>query len=306
MNEAFITSPYGSNQTNSIASLLKAEGYYTAFFHGGSNGTMGFDAFANLAGFDDYFGRIEYNNEADYDGNWGIWDEEFFQFTAKTLNQKKQPFFATLFTLTSHHPYLIPAKYNGKFKKGDTPIKQSIAYSDFALRQFFETVKKMPWFKNTLFVFCADHTGISSDEYYLNRIGNYAIPILYYFPNGDLKGLNKTVTQQIDIMPSILDYLNYPKAYYSFGNSVFDTAITHNALMYYNDVFQLVSTDYFIEFTGNKATCMFNVLTDSVLKNNLILTQPNKAKDLENIAKAVIQTYQHDLITNTQRVIINK
>ena len=63
---------------------------------------MGFDAFANLSGFDDYFGKTEYNNDDDYDGIWGIWDEPFLQYFAKQMNTFKQPFYTTLFTVSSH------------------------------------------------------------------------------------------------------------------------------------------------------------------------------------------------------------
>jgi arylsulfatase A-like enzyme len=302
MNEAYISSPYGSNQTNSLAGLLKEQGYYTAFFHGGTNGTMGFDAFASLAGYDDYYGRKEYNNELDFDGNWGIWDEEFFQYTAKTINQKKQPFFATLFTLTSHHPYPIPDKYKGKFKEGNLEIERSIGYSDYSLRKFFETAKKMPWFNNTLFVLCADHTGVSADDFYMNSVGNYAIPIVYYLPNGQLKGSNSMVTQQIDIMPSVLDCLNYPKPYFAFGTSVFDTTAEHYALNFNSDTYQLVSADHSLEFDGTKITGMYNYINDSLLKNNLVNTEPLLSKKLENKLKAVIQTYQQSLIHNTQHL----
>lgn len=307
MNEAYISSPYGSNQTSSLASILKEQGYYTAFFHGGTNGTMGFDAFANLAGFDNYFGRKEYNNESDYDGNWGIWDEEFFQYTAQTLNKKQQPFFATLFTLTSHHPYAIPDKHKGKFKEGELEIEKSIAYSDYSLRRFFETAKQMPWFNNTLFVLCADHTGISWDQFYINRVGNYTIPIVYYLPTGQLKGVNTMITQQIDIMPSVLDFLNYPKSYFAFGTSVFDSTVTDRyALTASTDAFQLISDNYSLGFSDSKTTDLYNYTKDSLLKNNLITTEPVVAKKLENQIKAMIQTYQQSLINNTQRVLDHK
>jgi arylsulfatase A-like enzyme len=298
MNEPYITSPYGSNQMNSLASLLKQQGYYTAFFHGGTNGTMGFDAFSNLAGYDNYFGRTEYNNEKDFDGNWGIWDEEFLQYTAKTINTKRQPFFATVFTLTSHHPFPIPPKYKGKFKEGPLPIEKSISYSDFALRKFFETAKKMPWFYNTLFVLSADHTGISNDAYYTNKVGNYSIPIIYYMANSKLKGFDTTVTQQIDIMPSVLDYLNYPASYFAFGNSVFDASAPHFALTFNSGLFQLVDDGYILQFDGDKATDLFHYAKDSMLKNDLITKDTAVTKAMENKTKAIIQTYQQSLINN--------
>lgn len=296
-DEPYITSRYGSNEVNSLASLLKAKGYNTSFFHGGTDGTMGFDAFAKLVGYDNYYGRREYNNEKDYDGNWGIWDEEFLQYTANMVNKKQQPFFATLFTLTSHHPYPIPPKYKGKFREGPLEIEKTIGYSDFALRRFFETAEKMPWFSNTLFVLSADHTGISGDPFYTDRVGNYSIPIIYYLPGSNLKGLDSTVTQQIDIMPSVLDYLNYPDPYFAYGNSVFDTTCAHWALTFNSGRYQLLENYYSLEFTGQK-TDLYYYKTDSLLHHDLSKKEPAVKQQMENKAKAIIQTYQQSIINN--------
>jgi phosphoglycerol transferase MdoB-like AlkP superfamily enzyme len=298
MNEAYITSPYGSNLSNSIASLLKQEGYTSSFYHGGTNGTMGFDAFSHLVGYDNYFGRTEYNNEKDYDGNWGIWDEEYLQYYAKNINQQKQPFFSTIFTLSSHHPFEIPKKYAGKFKTGDLPILQSVAYTDYALKRFFETAKQMPWFNNTLFVICADHTGISGDHFYGNQLGSHAIPIIYFKQNSTLKGIDSTVTQQLDIMPSILDYLNYPHTYFAFGKSVFDTTQSAGALTFNSNFYQYIEKEYVLQFDGNSSIGLFNHTKDSTLQNNLMVKEPALLKQMEQQIKARIQTYEQRLINN--------
>jgi len=298
MNEAYITSAYGSNQIHSTAHLLKKEGYYTAFFHGATNGSMGFDAFSSLAGYTDYYGRYEYSNDEDYDGSWGIWDEEFLQYTAQTLNKKQQPFLATIFTLTSHHPYTIPAKHQNNFKDGVYENSKCISYSDYSLKRFFESVKKMPWYNNTLFVLCADHTGISGNDFYMNEIGNNAIPIIYYMSNSNLKGIDTTVTQQIDIMPSILHYLNYNKPFFSYGNSVFDTTANHFALAFNSGIYQYIDNSYSLQFDGEKASTLFLYKKDSLLKNNLIDKEKNIATALELKTKAIIQTYQQSLINN--------
>ena len=92
MTEDFITSQYSSNKFNSLASILKAEGYNTSFFHGGKNGTMGFDAFSKSAGFEFYYGKNEYPDQSDFDGSWGISDEPYLQYIAKTLNTTPEPF----------------------------------------------------------------------------------------------------------------------------------------------------------------------------------------------------------------------
>lgn len=298
MSEPYITSIYGSNQINSLPSLLKQEGYYSAFFHGGANGTMGFDAFASLAGYDQYFGRKEYNNDKDFDGNWGIRDEEFLQYASTTMSTKQQPFLATLFTLSSHHPFSIPEKYKDLFQPGTLPIHISIRYADFSLRHFFESAKKTSWFKNTLFVLVADHTSLSDDAFYTNAVGNNAIPIIFYAGDGSLKNKDTTLMQQVDILPSVLDYLHYPKPYFSFGNSVFDSTQSHYAFSFSNDVFQLIENNEVYSFNGQKTVSLYHLPTDSLLQHDLANSDTSRVKQMEKKTKAIIQTFQQSLIHN--------
>ena len=80
------------------------------------------------------------------------------------MTEFKQPFFSTIFTISSHNPYIIPEKYKGKFSKGTTKIHESIAYADNALKRFFETASKEDWYKITLFVITSDHTSSEPTE----------------------------------------------------------------------------------------------------------------------------------------------
>ena len=222
INEPFVLTPYSSNRTNALPKLLKEKGYHTAFFHGAPNGSMGFSAYTKLAGIDHYYGKTEYNNDADFDGIWGIWDEPFMQYMAQTMNQFKQPFFSAFFSTSSPHPLKVPEKYVGKVRKGPLEVQECIGYTDMAIKKFFQTASQMPWFKNTLFVITADHATVSHFPEYQNAVGYYSIPILFYYPGGNLKGkLDKTV-QQIDIMPTVLNYLKYDKPYFSYGFDAFD------------------------------------------------------------------------------------
>jgi phosphoglycerol transferase MdoB-like AlkP superfamily enzyme len=299
MNEPYITSAYSTNQTNTLASILKSKGYSTSFFHGGTNGTMGFDAFCKLSGYDHYYGRSEYNNEKYFDGSWGIWDEEFLQYTIQTISKNKMPFFTSIFTLSSHHPFNIPNKYKNKFKKGKLDIEQCVSYTDYALKNFFESAKQTTWYKNTLFVLTADHTGVSTDPFYSNNIGNFAIPIIYFKPESNLTGRDSTLTQQIDIMPSVLDYLHYPRTYFSFGKSVFDTTQSHFALTFNNGIFHFIKNDYALEFDGNKAVNLYHYTTDSLFADNLLQSKTDVTKEMDKEIKAIIQSYQQHLIKNT-------
>ncbi len=299
MNEAYITSMYAGNKINSLASLLRSEGYNTSFFHGGSNGTMGFESFAKVAGFNSYYGRNQYNKESDYDGKWGIFDEPYLQYFANMLNKTKPPFFSTIFTLSSHHPYTVPEKYNGKFKKGKLEIQESIMYADFSLRKFFETASKMPWFNKTIFVITADHTSEAYFDYYQNTIGMYAIPIIYFIPDNDsIRLIEKKLSQQIDIMPTVLGLLNFKGNYFSFGNDIFDSSKPNFSISYLNNEYQLIKDGFVLKFDGKSSTALYNINNDSLLKNNLINNEIKKKNEMESFVKAVIQQYNNSMISN--------
>ena len=220
MSNPFITSNYGQNQFESLASLLKKEGYNTSFFHGGQRGTMGFYSFTHKAGFQEYHGLEEYNNSSDFDGSWGIYDIPFMQYFASELNAKKEPFLTTFFSLTSHPPYVLPKNYKHQFEK--IGIRETIKYTDDAMQQFFKNIKDKEWFKNTLFIITADHTsGEKYNKKYKNRIGRYTIPLLLFKGDSSIVGENNSIVQQIDIMPTILEEISYTKPYLAFGKSLF-------------------------------------------------------------------------------------
>jgi len=220
MNNPFITSEFAQNKFMSIASLLNAEGYSTSFFHGGIKGTMGFNSYCIKAGYKSYIGMEEYNNKKDFDNSWGIYDEPFLKFTASKLKNTKKPFFTTIFTLSSHPPYTLPIEYIKNKKIDKLNIQETIKYTDYSLSKFFNRIKNEDWFENTIFIITSDHTTpVSYDSKYNNLIGRYSIPLIIFKPDNSLKGENNNIIQQIDIMPTVLELLNYNKTYFAFGKS---------------------------------------------------------------------------------------
>jgi phosphoglycerol transferase MdoB-like AlkP superfamily enzyme len=298
MTEDFITSQYRTDKFNSLASLLKTEGYNTSFFHGGKNGTMGFDAFCKLAGFDNYYGKNEYPNQSDFDGHWGIWDEPYLQYIAQTLNTKTQPFLGAVFTLSSHHPYKVPEKYKGKFRQGSLEIQQTIMYSDYALKEFFETASTMPWFNNTIFVITADHTSEAWQPYYKTRVGQYFIPIIFYEPQNELAGHKGIIAQQTDIMPTLLDMLHFPKPFVAFGGSLLRENEPRFNLSYLNGNYQLIQDKYAWQTDHTLSNALYNFEQDSLLKHDLYQEQKNIALEKDKLLKAIIQQYNNRLIEN--------
>lgn len=293
----YFLSPYSGNKINSLPSLLEGKGYHTSFFHGAPNGSMGFKAFMNIAGVDHYYGMDEYDHEDDFDGLWGIWDEPFLQYYAQQLNTFQEPFVSTFFSVSSHHPFIVPEEYEDKFAGGPLPIHKCIQYTDYALKRFFETASKMPWYKNTLFVITADHTS-SNIQFaeYRTRWGFYSIPILFFKPDNSLAGIEHDIAQQTDIMPSVLGYVHYKEPYVAFGRNLFDKASRPVAFNYKDNTYQLFEDDYLLVFDGARTLGLYDFKKDELLSDNLMDAHPDRVKNMEDTMKAVIQQYNNRMI----------
>ncbi len=295
----FSTSPYITNRIKGLGTLLGNRGYHTSFFHGGNNGTMNFDAFAYTAGFDHYYGRNEYGLDKNFDGQWGIFDGPFLQFTAQEMSTFPQPFVSSVMTLSSHHPYFIPESMEDAYGHAESKLEKSIAYTDDALQQFFNKIGQMPWFGNTIFVITADHTSESNENpLYRSTMGNYAIPIAFYLPDGQLKGKSNLIAQQTDIMPSVLALLHHNEAFVGFGENLFDKDANHFAINYYNNVYQLLMDDYVLHFSGDQPQALFNLKEDPFMEVNVLRRDEAVRQKMANFVKALIQQYNHRLIHN--------
>ncbi|MDP2453299.1 MULTISPECIES: LTA synthase family protein [unclassified Kaistella] len=299
LKDAFTSSPYSNQKIQSIVSVANDMGYNTSFFHGAPNGSMGFLGFGNILGFKHYYGKTEYNNDADFDGIWGIWDEPFFQYFARTLNTKKSPFMATLFSVSSHHPFKVPEKYQGKFKKGPLEIHEPIGYTDYALKQFFKTAEKMPWFKNTIFVLVADHTNQVGYPEYEKSMNRFAVPILFYSPNPkyNLTGEITEPAQQMDIYPTLVDLLGYNKKIRSWGRSLVSDKKEDYMIINSDSINeQFMIGNYIYLFNGKEVTGIYTI-DDKGLEQNLV----NKVKNPEIekgilLSKAWYQDYMNRVI----------
>ena len=298
MSSSLITSSYSINEIYGLPKILKDNGYNTAFFHGAFNGSQNFDQYCKVAGFDAYYGKDEYDGKEAFDGKWGIFDEEFFQFYCRKMTSFKQPFFTSIFSISSHNPYKIPEKYKGKFPKGTTKIHESIAYSDYALNQFFKSASKEDWFKNTIFVITADHTSSEpTEDKFKTNVGKFRVPILFYNPgNPNFGGVSYKNVQQIDIMPSLIDLLHIKTNMVSFGKSY---QSDKDFVVYYLDnIYHYIQGDYYMAFDGKKALALYNFKKDELMKTNLLLTEKEKAATMEHFIKAYVQSFNERIINN--------
>ena len=299
LQEAFTQSFYANNTINTLSSCLLTKGYSTAFAHGAPNGSLGLNGFAVAAGISKYIGKNEYANNKDFDGVWGIWDHKFLPFFARECSRMPEPFLASVFTVSSHHPFKIPSELAGRFAEGPLPIYKSIRYTDYSLGVFFQEASKLHWFRNTIFVITGDHTCARYHESYKTTLGAFGVPLIFYTPGGQLpERMDYSVAQQIDVMPTLLNFIGYDKPYFAFGKDLLDPAQDKIAVNYIGNSFQLIWDDWVIQHNTLQTVALYNRANDPLLKNNLVGKNDSIQSRLENKVKAVIQEYNNRMVDN--------
>lgn len=298
--EHFLSLPNSVAPYYALPACMNEMGYRTAFFHGAVKESMGFVSFGKNTGIKTFYSREEYEEENgtnDFDGKWGIWDHKFMPFVHKKLNKlgndKNKPFFATFFTLSSHHPYKVPPGLPKQFSEGTLPIHRAIKYSDYALSQFFKSIEKEPWYKNTLFIITADHSSGADNEKFSKAPHDYTIPIFFFKPGSNMKAKDDKIMQHIDIMPTLLGMLNYDNPYFAFGKDHFDAQAgkDHFAMNFSNSAFNCITDDYYYLFNEKDVISKTDYRKDPLGKNNLIGNKTREDEEQIKKFKAFVQEY---------------
>ena len=254
LEQPLIYSWYQANTLRGQHYYLDKSGYDCSFYHGAINGTMGFESFLKKTGPIDYYGLLEYalSKTSHHDGHWGILDHHYLNYYSKQLSQKKTPYFSSIFTLSSHHPYNVPKEFSLLLPKGNIELLQSIAYTDFSLRMFFDQRKNDPDHKNTVYILIGDHCSHSDNNYFYTSKGKMELYCMVYDPSGEIApGINNKTVQQLDIMPTVLHLSNYRDSFFSIGNSFFDTSSQGKALFWVDGAFHLVKNEHIYSENSN-------------------------------------------------------
>lgn len=295
-------SQYHAASIHGLGSILGSMNYDCSFFLGDTDDSFGFRQFTHSLGIRHYYSRKDFGDDRFYNGAWGIHDDRFFRYAATVLSAKKRPFFATIFNVSSHPPYIIPEDLKSRFTiKGQNAAQNSISYVDYAYEQFFEKAKVEPWFSNTIFIFIADHFLSPSDNKQVNSVNMNEIPFFIYSPGLGPSTQNRLV-QQLDIVPTILDLSGYRGSFMSFGKSVFDSTGNPYAVQRMGDIYQVLDDEFVLGFnpSDNRVVYFYNYLQDSMLKTNLVNNPEMAAQKaaLELQLKARIQRYNGALLHN--------
>ena len=296
----FVLMPEALGEGRQLPRILNEErDYETLFFCGSPHGSMGFDAYALSAGIERIYDKDDYDanypGNDDYDGFWGVWDEPFVRFMGSILDQTPQPFFASIFTISSHHPFVVPAQYADSLPAGRTKIHKGVAYTDMAVRRFFERYGDSEWFHRTLFVFSADH--VSSERFAPKTdtpVGTQHIILFFYTPDGSLRGRDERVFQQTDVMPTVLGLLGYDKPYFAFGRDAFREPERLPVAMSYSTHFLGVADSLAMLFDEREPVAVY-AASDTLQQRNIVAPADSAQQVLQRYMEAFIQQYYSHL-----------
>lgn len=300
----FMVSPYNSNEIDAPARLLKKIGYSSVFYFGGNPGSFSIDQLVKAMGFDRVVTRVEYGNDDDFDGTWGIFDHSMGKYAANDLSAVNQPFIAGWFTLAAHGPFVVPDNWNcDNYKSPRQSTERSIEYTDRALRHFFDMARKEPWYQNTAFVITGDHGcrdfhGSEYDSPYVK----YHVPLIMYTPDGSLApGEISGVMSQFDIAPTLMRLMGYKRRFVSLGNDVMGGVVKRNyAISKVGERF-MITGDRYVLFTDLHAKSIdevYDITTDWFLRLPVVNYDSAVIADMMAWTRAFLQDYTSRLIEN--------
>ena len=268
-----------------ISQKFEQSNYQTSFFYGGESEFDNYKAFILSHGYQKLIDKNSFDQK-DMNSKWGAYDDLVFSRQLESMNKTKQPFFSTILSLTNHEPFELPTVY--KFGKSN-PIqrfKSTAYYTDSCINAYLTSAKKQPWYKNTLFIFVADHGHLyPKNKYDVYQPERYHIPLLFY---GDViknefkgKRLDKIGSQQ-DLAATLLAQLNLPTKEFTWSK---------NLLNPYSKEFAFFSWDNGLGFINANQCITF----DNIGKTVLYQTNPNVKTNL-NFGKSYLQTAYQQFI----------
>ena len=282
----------------SIATILKQRNYHPYFIYGGDGYFDNMNSFFGGQGFDivdrnrgnplsDNIKTHRYNipdNEVSFENAWGVCDEDLYKQTLKYADkssEEKQPFFQVVMTTSNHRPYTFPA---GKIDLDQGTRNAAVKYTDFALGKFLKEAKTKPWFSNTVFVVVADHCASSAGKWEIN-INKHHIPAIIYNLKNEPENINR-LTSQIDLLPTLLGYLNWGYDTQFYGKDINQTKPGDERAFIANyRTLGFLKNGVFTQVNDRKGAIQFEVSDDGKSMNET--QKPNK-----NLINETISYYQ--------------
>ena len=297
MNQHTMKNAFNVQKFSGMPETLKNQGYQTNYFTTHDREFDNLGVFLPLNDFDNFYCWDDYE-KSERLGLWGVPDDYLFHFTIPKMNElhkNNQPFFVAMNTISDHEPYLFP-KNTPFVPHSKDAQKKLIEYADWSIGRFIKSASQQDWFKNTIFVFVADHGEMFGNNFYDMPLSFHHIPLIIYAPY--LFPEPKSFPQlglQIDIYPTLMGLLNRSYVNNSMG---IDLLREQRPFAYFSadDKLGCLNNDYFFVQRNSGVETLYkykNGDTKNYLEQNKSLVDSMK-------------TYTYSMLQATQWMISNK
>ncbi len=277
---------------------LKDHGYQSIYF------TTHDDQFDNIGGF------LSANNFQfivslkDYPSEkvlstLGVPDDYMFEFSIPKLNdlfKDGKPFFAAYMTASDHGPLIIPEDVPFHPRSNDMQ-HQIVEYADWSIEKFIKLASLQEWFRNTIFVFVADHGSVTENNIYDMPLSYHHTPLIIYAPYLLTSAEHfSSLGGQIDIFPTVMGLLNIEYINNTMG---VDLLREQRPCIYFcaDSKIGCLDQEYFYVFRDNGIESLYKYRDSDVA--NYFDKNKSKADSLKTYAFSMMQTAQW-LISNNK------
>jgi phosphoglycerol transferase MdoB-like AlkP superfamily enzyme len=271
----------------SLVKVLKSYGYSSSFYFGGQLIYGNIRSYIIFNGFDKIIEGADFPAVLPQ-GKLGIHDEYTLGYMVNDLNNLKQPFFASLFTLSTHSPWDQPYKKPLNWGENEKEYINAAYYTDHCLGEYFKKAKSFAWFDSTLFIIVADHSHNSYRNWHPHSREYHKIPMLFYgkvIKPIYLGTICHKLGNQHDLAATLLCQLKLPVKDFHYSKDLFNP--TSQEFAYYSTEDGVGWIRPYGYFTYDKATDFYYWWTD-----------PKIADSIKQEGKGYLQTVFGEYMNN--------
>jgi phosphoglycerol transferase MdoB-like AlkP superfamily enzyme len=261
---------------------FKEKGYDNKFIYAGHGYFDNMNEYFSHNGFKVVDRRSFEEHEVTFANVWGVCDEDLFDKAINEADESyvaEQPFFSFIMTTSNHRPYTYP---DGKIDiPSHTGRAGGVKYTDYSVNRFIEKASEKPWFKNTLFIFVADHNGGSAGKNAL-PLYRYKIPFLIYAPDIIVPKEVKKLSSQIDLAPTLFALMNWSYKSKFYGKDILSKDFYPRALI---GNYQKLGL-----YQENKLTMLLPDASVKEFRVESLKLKSNEYREIEPLSKDIEET----------------
>jgi phosphoglycerol transferase MdoB-like AlkP superfamily enzyme len=218
LTQSVINYPDKSVKLKKMSSYFNQNGYLSSFYYGGDIDFYNLKSFILQGEYREIISQDNFPKEIRNMSSWGVPDGFLFERVLNDLD-KKQPFFTTVYTLSSHTPYDVPVQMI-KAETDEEKYLNSVAYTDSCLGAFINAFKKTKYWENSLVIITADHGHLFPGPTEIIEPATYRIPLIW--TGGVVKNAAtiENICGQPDLIPTLVKQFGWQPDSALFGHDI--------------------------------------------------------------------------------------